>query len=130
MNVCKLEMLMRNLLLLCSIFLSLNSFSQSTKDQGVDIDQLDPNLSYKYQKGRFLLYDCKDNHWVCTKSIEFERCKKSRKKEILDGFDHFSCGHFRPFQSVDDCHKKQLKLTNQNLDFAFCHKTKLKSLNQ
>lgn len=111
---------MRLLIPITYIFLSMSCFAQ----QAIDILQQDENLSFKYQKGRFLVYDCLDKNWVCTKSIEYERCKKIRNKAILDQDENFPCAYFEPYQTMDECHKKQTSLTNRSDVMVFCTKTK------
>lgn len=104
------------------IFFSINSFAQTTSE---DINQNDPKLNYKYEKGRFLVYDCFDKHFVCTQSLEYNRCKDARVKAIKDGEEHLPCAYFDPSQSISECQKKQQSLTNKGENYLFCNKPKL-----
>lgn len=87
---------------------------------GVDFLQQDPNMDAKYQKGRWLVYDCIDQHWVCTREEEFRYCEKLRKKAILDKEEALPCAYFKKFQSREMCWNEQLRLTNRAEHYLFC----------
>ena len=90
---------------------------------GVDFLQQDPNMNSKYQRGRWLVYDCVDEHWVCTRKEEFEYCKKLRQKAILDNDEVLPCAYFKKFESRKRCWQEQTRLTDRANHYRFCFGT-------
>lgn len=86
----------------------------------VDFLQQDPNMDVKYQKGPWLVYDCLDNHWVCTRELEYRQCQSHRKKAILDNEKELPCAYFNKFKSQESCWIEQTKLTNRAEPYLFC----------
>lgn len=89
---------------------------------GVDFLQQDPTMNTKYQRGRWLVYDCVDQHWVCTRKEEFEYCQKLRKKALLDKEKVLPCAYFKKFDKRELCWQEQLRLTNRANYYRFCEK--------
>ena len=113
------------------LFISL-VFTSITWAQDVDSDQIeeaeditlrDPNLSLKYQKGAFLLYDCVDKHWVCTAKPEFLSCKESRDIAIKDQSSTRPCVPIREFSSDQACQNHQRTLVDSAMRTRFCNGT-------
>jgi hypothetical protein len=95
---------------------------------GVDIDQQDPNMDALYKKGPYLVYDCKNKHWVCTQELEYKRCQIQRKTSLLDYENELACAYFDVFDRREDCWKKQQELTNVAKYEQFClHPTKVEN---
>ncbi|MEX0798992.1 MAG: hypothetical protein WD025_06090 [Bacteriovoracaceae bacterium] len=102
-------------------FVANESRDDSALEVGVDFAQQDPFMSDLYQKGPYLLYDCESMHWVCAGRGEFNRCVRWRSRALKRGEANLSCAHFVPFDSRQECHKKQIEMTNTGtLERRFC----------
>lgn len=97
---------------------NVKQFAAASVDQ--DIDQQDPNIDDFYQKGSFLVYDCKARHWVCTRELEYKRCQRHRKNAILDNNLELPCASFDIFKENKDCWKRQQELTDVAKYEQFC----------
>ena len=120
---------------LLTIFLTIPAFGQETESSadidesvGQDIDQSDPFMDAYYQRGAYLVYDCRTRHWVCTQELEHKRCINQRKEALLDYKTILPCAHFDLFKKRKDCKSKQQQLTNAAKYEQFClHPSKLKN---
>lgn len=95
-----------------------------------DITLSDPDLSIKYQRGRFLLYDCEDKHWVCTKKLEFDRCGEKRKYVDFVKEQLYPCAPIKAFASEAECVKRQRKFIQKNHSVRSCLSKSSKFLEQ
>ena len=87
---------------------------------GVDFDQQDPFMDAYYQKGSHLLYDCVNNHWVCTTIVEFNQCIKMHKEALLDYMPRLRCVHYKEYDSRKKCRAAQVEYTSRAIDPRFC----------
>jgi hypothetical protein len=94
-------------------------YAQSSTE-GIDFDNSDPELDVFYQRGSFLVYDCNTDHWVCTKTLEYKRCKSQRKEALLDLEERLPCAFFDQFKTDELCAKEQQRLTNDSRGNRFC----------
>lgn len=85
-----------------------------------DIALLDPFLSLKYTRGPYLIYDCKDKHWVCAGKAEFNYCQESRDFQIKERSESLGCVPVRSFNTEIDCNSSQKKLTSRAVATRFC----------
>ncbi len=88
--------------------------------QGSDFDNSDPALDAYYLRGEYLVYDCNTDHWVCTKKLEYNRCKTQRKEALLDLERRLPCAFFNEFKTNELCAKEQQRLTNEARGNRFC----------
>ena len=105
-------------LLMIFIFNITTVLSQESDNMDVLLD--DPMLSLKYQRGKYLVYDCSAKHWVCTSFIEHKVCKDEREIAKLDKNLLLPCGAFNVFVSEKECNLYQQKLTSRNSSTIFC----------
>lgn len=70
-------------------------------------------LSSKYIDGSYLVYDCKDQHWVCTEEVSKLKCEHKRKMGLRNRSKVLSCYYLSHFETKELCHQKQLSLVNQ-----------------
>jgi hypothetical protein len=91
---------------------------------GLDVALTDPLLSLKYQRGKYLVYDCIDRHWVCTGKAEFDLCLEQRDVGLLDKNSRMPCGAFDYFENEKKCQKHQKKLINRGDGTRFCYNLK------
>ncbi|MFP5385656.1 MAG: hypothetical protein ACLGHN_06220 [Bacteriovoracia bacterium] len=87
-------------------------------------------ISEEYEAGPFLIYDCKDKHWVCVQPSYYENCKTLRKNDLAqrEGLYH-TCAPVGKFPTKKSCFQRQLFLTTHNHGNRFCIKDKWKEKN-
>ncbi len=86
-----------------------------------DITLDDLEMSYKYTKGGNLIYDCQDNHFVCTSEVETKRYKVARKNSILDNDEVLPCAITQRFKDYKECKDFQQKRVNMAVNHMFCY---------
>ena len=65
-------------------------------------------LSDKYIQGHYLLYDCEDQHWVCTEDVRYEMCQQSLKEALDLKKSYLPCLPVAgEFKSNKECAKEQ-----------------------
>lgn len=108
-------------IVLCFVVLvaSLSGLSQEGSPTG-DFDQQDPYMSDLYMKGTYLLYDCSNGHWVCTRLEEFERCQRWREEARALKNDSLKCAPMRKFAANEKCVEEQQRLINLALRPRLC----------
>lgn len=108
-------------LLLFSIFTLTSSIGNGQEvDANQDILLQDPNLSLKYQRGPYLVYDCFSKHWVCTAEPEWNQCKQSREYAIDERDRVMPCSTVKKFGDDQACIKYQRILVNESMQNRFC----------
>ena len=94
-------------------FMSLLIVKLASGQDGVDFAQKDPFVSDLYMKGEYLVYDCKDQHWVCTGRPEFDRCGNWRKQAMALKETNLRCAPFLKLESQSKCHELQIKMAER-----------------
>lgn len=88
-----------------------------------ELNDFDPKvdiISDKYEAGPFLIYDCKDKHYVCVLESYFKECGESRAKDIHDRKLELSCAPISEHLNKKSCFQKQLFMVSQNHGTKFC----------
>lgn len=101
-------------------FLVLSAFGQNADDVGLDISLRDPNLSLKYQKGEYLVYDCGDKHFVCTALPEYKRCLNQLNYDLENNEIDLSCAPLKKFNTNNECIKEQKRLVHSSIYNGMC----------
>lgn len=83
-------------------------------------DPVADTLSDEYEAGPFLIYDCKNKHWVCVLKPYFETCQSQRAQEQFDKIEKLSCAPVEEFPNKKSCFQKQLYLTTQGFGDKMC----------
>ncbi len=99
---------------------SVKNIQKNFKQEKIDILLQDPQLSEKYERGRYLVYDCEDQHWVCTGKFEYERCQESRSYSRGHNEAHFSCAFVKIYKNEALCIEKQRDFIHLNMATVFC----------
>ncbi len=99
-------------------FLGRRFFSSKLDNYGAANKGLE--LSEKYNQGSFLIYDCKDSHWVCVVMEQFNDCKKQRDNEKENLLTEYSCAPLKEYSTKKDCFKAQKKLINSRDASLLC----------
>ncbi|OUR96992.1 hypothetical protein A9Q84_11695 [Halobacteriovorax marinus] len=82
--------------------------------------RLEPRLSNKYYRGRYLVYDCIDRHYVCVNLPSFYNCRETRVKEIENKEVLLSCAPLKLFKTQKECFDANYKLIHRVTNKAFC----------
>jgi hypothetical protein len=111
------------------LFLSPLSFSQKLDENDLlnkeEKDatlrrRLEPRISERYYRGRYLIYDCKDRHYVCVNLPSFYNCQEQRQKEIDEKTVLFSCAPLKQFKSQKECFDTNYALIHRVTNKSFC----------
>lgn len=63
----------------------------------------EPRISSSYRRGEYLLYDCREKHFVCVNSTSFETCEERRKLAIKEKFREMPCAPLKKFKTQKEC---------------------------
>jgi hypothetical protein len=83
--------------------------------------ELDKRYSDKYYSGRYLMYDCHDQHWVCTDIQEVRECQRLLERSIAMKEDILPCQYFKEFDNIKDCVLENLRLVANPTSKRFCY---------
>ena len=83
-------------------------------------------ISDKYIAGAFLIYDCKEKHWVCVLKDDFSECRENRDKSIAGRKKHLPCAPIGEFPTKRSCFQRQLYLSGHAHGNRFCLLDELK----
>lgn len=114
------------------LFFCLYLFSQAllADDQGKVISGYDPRadiISENYEAGAYLIYDCKEQHWVCVLESYYLECETKRKDDLKDPENPYhSCAPIGAFPVKRSCFERQAFLTTHNAGNRFCLKDEFK----
>lgn len=126
---------------LCLIF-SLNALAQidiSTEreirerekaakaDDGIPDDFLKGTgirLSPRYFKGEVLVYDCRDQHFVCTNMDSATDCREERDRYLAKDRFELPCVPIRRFKDHEECAEEQYKRVHSIPDKRWCYNEK------
>jgi hypothetical protein len=90
------------------------------KEEAQDIALEDPQMSRKYFKGGYLMYDCYDRHWVCTTKAMSNACDDQREKAIDRNSLKLPCATWQSYADHDTCAIEQKRLVELGMQFSFC----------
>lgn len=99
--------------------------SQVVWGQSKFLNDFDPEkdlISEEYTAGAFLIYDCKERHWVCVMASDFEACQKGWSQENKEFSDRNKCFPVKEFPNKKSCFQEQLFLVSQNHSAQYCEK--------
>ena len=94
--------------------------SEGSEEGNEDILLSDPYLSVLFQRGEYLVYNCIDQHWVCTGEAEYLSCIETRNESLKDKDTNLPCAPIRVFQSEKDCVAHQASLVSSATENRFC----------
>jgi hypothetical protein len=83
--------------------------------------------SEKYYAGSYLIYDCRDLHWVCADEASNKKCVKKRKLDILKEMPVLSCIPVKKFKTIKGCIRKKQTVVNNPVNNLLCqHPSRLR----
>lgn len=88
----------------------------------------DRDISDKFQLGRYLVYDCLESTWVCTRKAEFDRCIEHRRDAKLTFRKNLRCANFNKYETTKACQKVQQNMVNRGNANHFCENQDKSSL--
>jgi len=77
-------------------------------------------ISEKYDAGPFLIYNCKDQHYVCVMADSNKDCEDQRAQAIHEKKLEMDCAPVAEFPNKKSCFQQQLFLVSQNHGTRFC----------
>ena len=113
------------------ILIFLFSLQALADDQERYIAGFDPKvdiIAENYEAGPYLIYDCKEKHWVCVMEPFYKECEEKRSRDLAstNNVSH-SCAPVGVFPTKKSCFQRQLFLTTHNHGKRFCIKDSWKS---
>ena len=82
--------------------------------------RLNPRISNKYNRGRYLIYDCVDKHYACVFLDNLDKCRKDRDKALEDNRFSLPCAPLKVFNTQKDCFKEAKKRVEDLEIKEFC----------
>jgi hypothetical protein len=82
--------------------------------------RLEPRLSDKYYRGRYLIYDCEKRFFACVNLPSFYNCRELRQKEKDLKEVLLSCAPLKQFKSQKDCFDVNYSLIHRVTNKSFC----------
>lgn len=80
-------------------------------------------ISQDYTAGAYLIYNCKDQHWVCVTEEDYLECEnKWQKGEKASLSTSYECAPIEKFPTKKSCFQRVLFNVSQNLGTRFCQK--------
>lgn len=109
-------------LLVSIFFLSICLYAQeealkTSKDKDI-VENRD--ISERFQLGKFLVYDCINSNWICTRKEEYNRCKDERSDAFSNYKKNLVCAYFNEYKTTKDCQKVQQQMVDRGLVDKFC----------
>lgn len=116
------------LIILALIFTSVFAMAD---DQPKSIAGFDPKtdiIAENYEAGQYLIYDCKEKHWVCVTEEYHKECQEKRARDVANTEETIhSCAPIGIFPTKKSCFQRQLFLTTHDHGARFCIVDKWKS---
>lgn len=117
--------------LLLFILCLMSSFLTSAQEENKSLAGFDPRtdiISENYEAGPYLIYDCKEKHWVCVMEPFFKECEEKRSRDLASEDEvYHSCAPVGKFPTKKSCFQRQLFMTTHNHGKRFCVKDSWKS---
>lgn len=63
--------------------------------------------------GAFLIYNCKDSHWACVISKNFDECREKRDEDLKGEKKVLRCAPIAEFPTKKSCFQRQLFMVSQ-----------------
>lgn len=112
---------MKMLFMLALFMLSLPLYAQEKGVAG--FDPRTDIIADNYDAGPFLIYDCKEKHWVCVMEDFYKECGEKRTRDLASTEETtHSCAPVGEFPTKKSCFQRQLFMTTHNHGDRFCIK--------
>jgi hypothetical protein len=81
-------------------------------------------LSYKYRKGAYLIYDCEAQHFVCADVDNQLECDENREKAFVRKKERLPCAVLKQYYKQQDCLEAQTKfMLKKKYDYCFARRS-------
>lgn len=77
-------------------------------------------ISEDYEAGPYLIYDCKNKHYVCVLESYFKECEEKKQKDLALNKENVSCTPISEHLNKKSCFQKQLLLVSRNHGTRAC----------
>ncbi len=96
--------------------------NQIKKLQNDEIDRniSEPRISNEYFQGQYLIYDCRQRHYVCVNSASFDKCRGRRDEALDERRFLLPCAPLLEFKSQKECFQEHYKQVHQLGNRKFC----------
>ena len=112
------------------VFIALFTLASTTHAEDKGLSGFDPKtdiIAGNYDAGPYLIYDCKEKHWVCVMEEFYKECGEKRKRDLASVDDtKYSCAPIGEFPTKKGCFQRQLFMTTHNHGERFCIKDQWK----
>lgn len=85
-----------------------------------DFDPRTDIISEKYEAGPYLIYNCKEKHFVCVMEANYKECEAERAQDNLEKKLDLSCAPISKMLNKKSCFQQQLFFVSQNQGTKFC----------
>lgn|GEM_PF-770529 len=79
-------------------------------------------INSDYRAGRFLIYDCELQNFICVTEDSMKNCEEKRKKAIEKGAYFYPCAPLKEFISKQICLYKNYEVMKREAEKKFCYK--------
>lgn len=104
-------------------------FADTGEKKLAGFDPVTDVISEEYMAGPYLMYDCKEGHWVCVLESYYQECQEKRGRELASSSETHSCAPIGVFPTKKSCFQRQLYMTSHNYGKRFCMKDSWKQKN-
>lgn len=80
----------------------------------------EPIISEKYSRGKNLIYDCFDKHYVCVSDVNYDDCRSLRDLAIEKRKVILPCAPLKVYDSQISCFSSYYTLIHQKTYKGFC----------
>lgn len=103
---------------------SLNTGAQEVKFSKEEVyksqSNFEPRVSNKYFRGKNLIYDCYDKHFVCASDLDFDECTEERQEALDNRRVILPCAPLKRMPDQISCFKLNYTLIHQQTYKGFC----------
>ena len=96
-----------------------NLLNKEEKDETLR-RRLEPRLSRKYYRGRYLIYDCESRFYACVNLPSYFNCKELREKQKDRKEVLLSCAPLKQFKTQKECFDTNYSLIHRVTNKSFC----------
>lgn len=79
-------------------------------------------INSDYRAGRFLIYDCEIQNFICVTEDSMKNCEEKRKKAFDKGAYFYPCAPLKEFISKQICLYKNYEVLKREAEKKFCYK--------
>lgn len=95
-------------------------------EAAVDVDEFfkymnEPRISLEYNRGEYLIYDCKKQSFICVNKESFEACGENRVLAKEEKKHNLACAPLLSFKTQKACFEKQITNIERARIKTYCY---------